>query len=106
MYTYFKAEETSKEKLYEAFQKGFSDYMIRFEMTQEESFTRFFGADGNELACSYVAFHGENPIGLVLGGIKEFDGVRTMGCGTLCINRTHRGLGVSDELFFFMKKMP
>ena len=104
MYTYFKAEETSKEKIYEAFQKGFSDYMIRFEMTQEEFFARFFGSDGNELACSYVAFNGENPIGLVLGGVKEFGGIRTMRCGTLCIDPPHRGQGVSDALFSLHEK--
>lgn len=104
MYTYFKAEETSKEKIYEAFQKGFSDYMIRFEMTQEEFFARFFGSDGNEIDCSYVAFEGENPVGLVLGGIKEFDGVKTMRCGTLCIDPPHRGQGVSDELFSLHEK--
>jgi len=104
MYTYLKAEETSKEKIYEAFQKGFSDYMIRFEMTQEEFFSRFFGSDGNEIACSFVAFNGENPIGLVLGGIKKFDGVRTMRCGTLCIDPSHRGQGVSDELFSLHEK--
>lgn len=104
MYTYLKAEETSKEKIHEAFQKGFSDYMIRFEMTQEEFFSRFFGSDGNDLSCSYVAFDGENPIGLVLGGIKEFDGVRTMRCGTLCIDPSHRGLGATDELFSLHEK--
>ncbi len=99
MYKYFKAEETSKEKIYEAFQKGFSDYIIRFEMTQEEFFSRLFGSDGNEMSCSYVAFQGENPIGLVLGGIKQFGGVKTMRCGTLCIDPPHRGQGVSDALF-------
>ncbi|MBO1263973.1 GNAT family N-acetyltransferase [Proteiniclasticum sp. SCR006] len=96
---YVNAQEVGREKIYTAFQKGFSDYRIRFHMTQEEFFERFFGSEGNELSASYVALDGENPVGLVLGGVKDFNGVKTMRCGTLCIAPAYRGKGVSDALF-------
>ncbi|MFH5836345.1 GNAT family N-acetyltransferase [Proteiniclasticum sp. C24MP] len=96
---YVNAQEVPREKIYSAFQKGFSDHMIRFQITQEGFFERFFGSEGNDLSASYVALDGENPVGLVLGGVKDFDGIKTMRCGTLCIDPAYRGKGVSDALF-------
>jgi len=98
MYRYINASETDRENVYKAFIKGFSDYMIRFEMNQEDFFSRFFGPDGNELDLSFVAFSGDEPVGVVLGGIRDFDGVKTMRCGALSIVPEHRGKGVSDRL--------
>lgn len=98
MFIYKRADQVGKEQVFEAFQKGFADYLIKFEMTQEVFFHRFFGIDGNDLSLSYVAFDEDRPMGLILGGIKEFDGVRTMRCGTLCIIPEYRGKGVSSGL--------
>lgn len=98
MYIHKRADQVEKEQIFEAFQKGFSDYLIKFEMTQGEFFHRFFGTDGNELSLSYLAFDEERPVGVILGGIKAFDGVRTMRCGTLCVIPEYRGKGVSDCL--------
>jgi len=101
---YVNAQEVPREKIYSAFQKGFSDYMIRFQITQEGFFERFFVSEGNDFSISYVALDGENPVGLVLGGVKDFDGVKTMRCGTLCIDPAYRGKGVSDALFSLHEK--
>lgn len=98
MYRYINASETDRENVYKAFIRGFSDYMIRFDMNQEDFFRRFFGPDGNELALSFVALSGNEPVGVVLGGIRDFDGVKTMRCGALSIVPEHRGKGVSDRL--------
>ena len=98
MFIYKRADQVEKEQVFEAFQKGFSDYLIKFEMTQGDFFHRFFGTDGNELSLSYVAFDEDRPVGLILGGIKEFDGVRTLRCGTLCVIPEYRGKGVSSGL--------
>lgn len=98
MYSYINASDANKENVYKAFIKGFSDYMIRFEMAEEDFFSRFFGPDGNALELSYVAFYHEEPVGVVLGGIRVFDGVKTMRCGALSVVPEHRGMGVSDRL--------
>lgn len=87
------------EKVYEAFQIGFSDYMIKLEISKEDFMKRFFGPEGNQLAYSFIALVDENPIGLILGGVKDYEGVKTIRCGTLCIQPEYRGKGVSQALF-------
>lgn len=99
MYRYINAQETDRENVYRAFIKGFSDYMIRFEMNMDDFFSRFFGPDGNQLELSFLAFDDEEPIGVVLGGVRVFDGIKTMRCGALSVAPEHRGKGISDELF-------
>lgn len=91
--------DVEMEKIYIAFKQGFSDYMIKMDISQEDFFKRFFGPEGNSLEHSFIALEGEEPIGLILGGIKNYEGLKTIRCGTLCINPEHRGKGISQELF-------
>ena len=91
--------EVAPEHIFEAFNAGFVDYIIKIELTQEDFFKRFFGPEGNEMALTMVAFDDETPIGLCLGGIRDFDGgAKTMRCGGLCVAPDYRGKGVSLEL--------
>ena len=86
MIHYKMATEVAPELIFAAFNAGFVDYIIKIELSQENFFKRFFGPEGNHLTLSMVAFDDETPIGLCLGGIREFDGgVKTMRCGGLCI---------------------
>lgn len=104
MITYKKCTEVDLDIVYNAFQVGFSDYMIKFDMSQEVFIKRFFGPEGNELKHSFIALDEERPIGLILGGIKAYEGVKTLRCGTLCIHPDYRGHGISKALFALHKE--
>lgn len=104
MIHYKNCSEVSWEKIYAGFKIGFSDYIIKFEMPQEDFIKRFFGPEGNELQYSQIALDNDEPVGLILGGIKQYEGVKTMRCGTLCIHPDYRGKGISQELFRLHKE--
>ena len=105
MVVYECCKNTSMKQIYEAFKIGFSDYIIKSEISLEDFEERFFGPEGNELEKSFIAMDGEKPVGLILSGIKKFDGKETIRCGTLCIDPKYRGGGVSDELFYLHKSV-
>lgn len=90
-----------KEQIYEAFKIGFSDYSVPINFEIDSFFERFFGLEGNKLEHSVIAIEDDEPIGLILGGIRQFDGYKNMRCGTLCVSPKHRGSGVSGKLFDF-----
>jgi ribosomal protein S18 acetylase RimI-like enzyme len=104
MITYKKCTEVDLDNIYKAFQVGFSDYMIKLDVSQEMFIKRFFGPEGNELKYSFIALDEERPIGLILGGIKVYEGVKTLRCGTLCIHPDYRGDGISKALFALHKE--
>jgi GNAT superfamily N-acetyltransferase len=104
MLTFKNCTEASIDKIYAAFIKGFSDYIIKLEMSKEAFVKRFFGPEGNELKYSFIALDGSNPVGVILGGIKEYEGIKTMRCGTLCIHPEYRRQGISQKLFDLHKQ--
>lgn len=104
MITYKNCTDVSFDQIYAAFIKGFSDYIIKLEMSQEAFVKRFFGPEGNELKYSFIALEGSNPVGVILGGIKEYEGIKTMRCGTLCIHPEFRRQGISQKLFELHKQ--
>ncbi|WP_406243202.1 GNAT family N-acetyltransferase [Tissierella carlieri] len=87
------------EKVYNAFRIGFSDYIIKLEISKEDFMKRFFGPEGNQLEHSFIALDEGNPIGLILGGVKDYEGIRTIRCGALCVHPDYRGKEVSKNLF-------
>ncbi|MBU5437279.1 GNAT family N-acetyltransferase [Tissierella sp. MSJ-40] len=99
MIIYSKCTDVEFEKVYEAFRIGFSDYIIKVEISKDGFLNRFFGPEGNHLEHSFIALDQEKPIGLILGGIKNYEGVKTLRCGALCIHPDYRGKGVSKQLF-------
>ena len=99
MITYNCCSTVEFENIYNAFQIGFSDYIIKIEMSKEIFLNRFFGPEGNQLEYSYIAFDQGMPIGVILGGIKNYEGVKTLRCGALSIHPDYRGKGVSKKLF-------
>ncbi|WP_411682755.1 GNAT family N-acetyltransferase [Clostridium thailandense] len=98
MISYKRCLEASYESIYKAFKLGFSDYAVPMNLEIEDFISRFFGPEGNSLEHSFIAFDDELPIGIVLGGIRLFDGLKTMRCGTLCIEPDHRGKGIANKL--------
>lgn len=105
MITYKRCTETDADAIYQAFQIGFSDYIIKMEIPKEYFMESFFGPEGNSLEYSVIAFDDEKPIGLNLGGIKIYEGVKTLRCGALCIHPDYRGTGVSSRLFDLHKEI-
>lgn len=99
MIKYSKCSEVEKKLIYEAFKIGFSDYIIAIDMEEKVFFERFFGPEGNTLENSFIAMDGEKAVGVILGGIKNYEGIKTIRCGTLAIHPEYRGCGVSQKLF-------
>lgn len=99
MIRYEKCSNVDLRQVYEAFQLGFSDYIIKLQVSWERFYTQFFEVEGNNLEYSHIAFDGDKPIGVIFGGLKNFEGVRTLRCGTLCIAPDYRGRGVSKALY-------
>lgn len=96
---YKRCSDVDMSTVFKAFTIGFSDYIIRLEMDEDFFTKRFFEAEGNSRETSFIAFSGYTPVGFIMGGIKDYEGIKTMRCGTLCIHPDFRGLGVSQELF-------
>jgi GNAT superfamily N-acetyltransferase len=98
MISYKRCSEVDIELVHNAFSIGFSDYIIKIQMPQEAFVSRFFGPEGNSLDTSFIALDGERPVGLILGGIKNYDGIKTMRCGTMAVDPEYRGIEVSKRL--------
>lgn len=103
---YYKCcDEVSMDDIYKAFVEGFSDYIIDIKMSKDSFESRFFGPEGNSLKYSFIAFEEDSPIGIILGGIKTYEGLKTLRCGTFCIHPNYRGQGISQKLFQFHKDL-
>lgn len=85
-------------EVHEAFQAGFSDYIIKASVPQEQVYHSLFVREGNRLEYSYIALDGEMPIGIIFSGLSNFDGTLTLRCGAMCVIPEYRGLGVSKAL--------
>ncbi|ALL24015.1 GNAT family N-acetyltransferase [Bacillus tropicus] len=104
MIQYKRCSEVNIDLVYEAFRDGFSDYIIKMEVSKEDFIKRFFGAEGNSLEHSFLALDGDKPVGVILSGIKVYESIKTMRCGTLAIHPNYRGIGVSQKVFELHKE--
>ncbi|WP_088010548.1 GNAT family N-acetyltransferase [Gottfriedia acidiceleris] len=101
---YFRCSEVDIDLAYQAFSIGFSDYIVKFNYTKEQFVNLFFGPEGNKPEHSFVAIHENEAVGVILGGIKVYENIKTMRCGTLAISPDYRGVGVSQKLFELHKE--
>src|SRR5690554_1531318 len=99
MIRYYNCKDIDSDKIYEAFSVGFSDYIVKMDISKEDFFRLFFGTEGNDVNYSFIALDKDKPIGLILGGIKNYEGTKTIRCGALCVDPDYRGKGISHELF-------
>ena len=104
MITYKRCDEVDIELIYNAFSIGFSDYIIKLDMPKDFFVKRFFGPEGNSLESSFIALDDNRPVGVVLSGIKEYEGIKTIRCGTLAVDPEYRGNGVSKRLMELHKE--
>ncbi|WP_059041565.1 GNAT family N-acetyltransferase [Paenibacillus rubinfantis] len=98
MIRYERGTDLEMSTIYQAFQRGFADYIIQFNLTETEFADRFFGPEGNAREHSFVALDGDDAVGVVLGGNKVYESVQTMRCGALAVSPEYRGKGVSAGL--------
>lgn len=105
MITYKRCTEVNEDAIYQAFKIGFSDYIISIDMPKDFFIKRFFGPEGNSLVYSVIALDEDKPVGLILGGIKVYEGIKTLRCGALCIHPDYRGAEVGRELFRLHKEI-
>lgn len=104
MIIYKKCSEVDVDMVFKAFSIGFSDYIIKFDMTKDFFINRFFGPEGNDLENSFIAIDADKPVGIVLSGIKEYEGIKTMRCGTMAVAPDYRGTGISKKLMELHKE--
>ncbi|MCX4243341.1 GNAT family N-acetyltransferase [Paraliomyxa miuraensis] len=97
---YHRCDAIDPTVVHAAFSRGFSDYVVQFSLGVDAFEQRFFGIECNQRACSFVALVDGEPAGLILGGVRTLEGVRTMRMGAMAIVPEHRGrLGLSRGLF-------
>lgn len=99
MFTYKRCTEVDTDAIYGAFIAGFSNYIIKIDMSKDNFQKHFFGPEGNSHEYSVIAFDDRKPVGLILGGIKVYEGLKTLRCGALCVLPGYRGTEVSHKLF-------
>ena len=71
---------------------------------QKGFYTTFLGPEGNLLEHSFLALEEGKPVGVILGGIKDYESIKTMRCGTLAVHPNYRGIGVSQNYLNCIKK--
>lgn len=104
LYDIKKCCDVSEEEIFNGFTKGFADYIIQGNMTQEQFFNRFFGPEGNDKRLSFIALKDDVPVGIILGGNRLVDGLNTLRCGAMAIVPEERGNGLAKLLFDLHEK--
>jgi len=92
------ATEVEDQVIFDAWCEGYSDYLHKFKLELSTFITRYVENESVR-EYSYVAFDDDKPVGLMLGNIKEYDGIKTMRCGGFAVIPSHRRLGVGKALF-------
>ncbi|WP_304942259.1 GNAT family N-acetyltransferase [Vallitalea guaymasensis] len=104
MYKIKKCSRVSDSIVFKAFTDGFADYMIHVEMDEEYFINRFFGPEGNDRELSFIAFKEDIPVGIILGGVKEGENVKTLRCGGMSLIPSERGNGLAKTLMEYHEK--
>ncbi|MFH7818099.1 GNAT family N-acetyltransferase [Neobacillus thermocopriae] len=92
-----KLTECKIEDIIRAWNRGFEGYYINIEMTPDTFFHRMVN-EGLSMNHSLLAFHGENPVAILVNGIRTLNGKKTAWNGGTGIAPEYRGKGVSRLL--------
>lgn len=95
--TYKRLSHVSFEDALALFNKGFEGYLIPMNLTMEQFIGRF-GMEGLSVELSVVAFDGDRPIGFILQGIRENNGIKISWNGGTGITPEYRGKGLGALL--------
>ncbi|MBN2897999.1 MAG: GNAT family N-acetyltransferase [Clostridia bacterium] len=105
MIEFKKCSDVSDEAIFETFREGFSDYFFKFEMTPSYFIDHFFGAEGNRRELSLVAYKHGQAVGILLGGLRSFEGMETLRCGAMAVIPKGRKKGVAKALMAAHEEM-
>ena len=78
MIQYKRCSEVNIDLVYEAFKDGFSDYIIKMEVSKEDFIQRFLGPEGNFRTFFSCFLEEGKSVGVILGGIKDYESIKTM----------------------------
>jgi GNAT superfamily N-acetyltransferase len=92
-----KLTECKIEEAITAWNRGFEGYFVQIEMTAETFFQRFVN-EGLSMTMSLVAFDEEEPVAIILNGVRTIEGKKTVWNGGTGVAATYRGKGVSKQL--------
>ncbi|WHY88380.1 GNAT family N-acetyltransferase [Neobacillus novalis] len=92
-----KLTECKIEDAITAWNRGFEGYFVQIEMTAETFFQRLVN-EGLSMTMSLVAFDGEEPVAIILNGVRTLDGKKTVWNGGTGVAASYRGKGVSKQL--------
>lgn len=98
MIKYYLFNEVSDEVIYRTFLEGYSDYQFKVDM-DIQTFTARFLENESAREYSFIAFDDEVAVGVMLGNIKNYQGVKTMRCGGFAVIPAYRSQGIGKELF-------
>ena len=101
---YKKCTLTDLPDMYKAFIDSFSDYIIPMKMDCRTFISHMFRQEHNAAEHSFLAYDGGRPVGVILGGIRTYEHVLSMRCGTLGVIPPYRGTGVSAALLELHKQ--
>ncbi|MCM3764360.1 GNAT family N-acetyltransferase [Neobacillus niacini] len=89
--------ECKIEDILTAWNRGFEGYFVKIEMTPDSFFQRIVN-EGLSMGLSIVGFAGEEPIAIVVNGVRRIDGKKTAWNGGTGVVPEYRGKGVSRRL--------
>ncbi len=86
--------------LADTFNEAFSDYKIRFNVT-EDFFRKKFEAESIKQKLSVGAFDGGRLVGFILHGVDEIDGVKSVFNGGTGVVPSHRGRRITEAMYIY-----
>lgn len=102
MIIFKRCSDSSVKEIYEAYINGYIDYPINMDIPEDMFYRRYFGGpEGNSMELSFIAYDDDTPIGLLLSGIRVFDGSRTMHLSALAVKPGYRNQGIGTQLMRF-----
>lgn len=87
----------SLSEAHQAWNQGFADYYVNVQMSLDQ-FTFRFGQDELSYDYSFVAYSNEEPVGIILNGIKMLHGQKWAWNGGTSVAGSHRRLGIAKKL--------
>ncbi|WP_246009520.1 GNAT family N-acetyltransferase [Brevibacillus fluminis] len=97
MVTIKKLSECTFLQAVEAWNKGFEGYFFDATTTVDRFITRF-AYEGLSSDLSIVAFHDDQPVGLILSGVRTIDGKKVAWNGGTGVASAYRKQGVGREM--------
>lgn len=88
----------SDEVTYQIFSEGYSDYILKVEFSLEDFVHRFMTIEADR-EYSYVMMDSKRPVGMMLGGVHSYNGLKTMRCGGFAVAPDMRSKGIGKMLF-------